>query len=287
MDYPITTISSRDYPVLLREIPDPPEKIYLRGALPEHDVACLTVVGSRKYTTYGKQVLETLISGLRGYPVAIISGLALGIDSIAHEAALDAGLYTLAVPGSGLSDGVLYPARHRRLARRILESGGGLLSEFEPDFKATTWSFPARNRIMAGLAHAVLVIEATERSGTLITARLATDYNRDVLAVPGSIFSEHTKGPHMLIRLGAAAVTSSDDILEALDIEPTTALTEALPTDLTETEQRIFDALSEPRERDTLLRMTSIPAPEMNRTLSRMELNGLISIEMQTIRRNS
>lgn len=279
------TLTRDQFPPLLREIPDPPEKLYLEGHLPRQDTKCLAVVGSRKYTSYGKQALETLVGGLRGRNVAIISGLALGIDALAHEAALRAGLYTLAVPGSGLDTSVLYPKTNRRLANRILEAGGGLLSEFTPTFQATPWSFPQRNRIMAGLSHAVLVVEAKKQSGTLITARLATDYNRDVLTVPGSIFSQNTQGPHMLIRLGATPITSVADICEALNIESEGHTETVLPDDLSDEEKQILAALDEPRERDTLLHITQLPAHQMNILLSQMELGGLIAIEMNTIRK--
>ena len=156
--------------------------------MPTPKMKLLAVVGSRHYTNYGKQVVDYLIQGLRGYNIGIVSGLALGIDSLAHEAALTNGLYTLAIPGGGLSDQVIYPARHKPLARRILQKGGGLLSEFAPDFRATAWSFPQRNRLVCGIAHATLIIEASEKSGTLITARLTADYNRELLVVPGNIF---------------------------------------------------------------------------------------------------
>ena len=193
----LSAISKNEFPAAfspLLEIPEPPEKLYYRGALPDDDTVLLAVVGSRKYSHYGKEACEQVVKGLRGYDITIVSGLALGIDSIAHRSALDAGLKTIAVPGSGLDDDALYPREHLQLAREIVEKGGALVSEYEPDFKATTWSFPRRNRIMAGLSKAVLVVEAERPSGTLITARLALDYGRDVFAVPGSIFSETSRG---------------------------------------------------------------------------------------------
>jgi DNA processing protein len=143
---------------------------------------------------------------LAGYPIGIVSGLALGIDAFAHEAALRAGLYTLAVPGSGLGDQVLYPASNRRLADRIVDGGGGLLSELSPDTRAALWTFPQRNRLMAGMCAATLLIEAGEKSGTLITARMAVDYNRELLVVPGSIFSPTSRGCHQFLKLGATPV---------------------------------------------------------------------------------
>jgi len=278
MESTITTLESEAFPPLLKEIPDPPKQLYCRGALPDPSLQLLAVVGSRSYSDYGKAVVEKLISGLRGYSIGIISGLAIGMDSLAHTAALDAHLYTLAVPGSGLDDSVLYPRRNRVLAQRILESGGGLLSEFEPTFHATKWSFPQRNRIMAGMTHATLVIEAGEKSGTLITSRLATDYNRDVLTVPGSIFSQNTAGPHMLIKLGATPATSSEDILEALHIEVADEQTSAsLPENLSPEEARILELLSAPRDRDELIRLLNISTHEASTLLMKMEIYGLIT----------
>lgn len=218
MDYPIRSIGRDEFPPLLHEIPDPPRSLTYRGALPSPDLKLLAVVGSRNHTPYGKHAVEHLVAGLAGYPVGIVSGMALGIDSLAHRAALAAGLYTLAVPGGGLEDDVLYPRSHVGLAQDILERGGGLLSEFEPSFRATTWSFPKRNRIVTGMSHATLLIEASEKSGTLISARLAADYNRDVLVVPGDIFSENSRGVHQFLKLGAIPVTSPEDILLALGI---------------------------------------------------------------------
>lgn len=285
MSFPIETLSPLEFPLLLKEIDDPPARLYYRGSLPPQDAKCLAVVGSRNYSDYGKQVVETLLRGLSGYDVAVISGLALGIDSLAHRAALDAGLYTLAVPGSGLDDSVLYPRRHRVLAGEILESGGGLLSEFEPMFTATNWSFPQRNRIMAGLAHAVLVVEATQKSGTLITSRLATDYNRDVLTVPGSIFSEGTEGPHMLIRLGAVPITSPGDILEALGIEARARQEAKHSANLTSEEMQVLQLLSEPKERDGIIRELTMDVSSANVLLMKMEMNNLIKNDNNIIRK--
>lgn len=274
--FPITALSPTDFPPLIREIPDAPKALYVRGNLPPRGTKCLAVVGSRNYSNYGKQVVEFLIDGLHGQPIAIISGLALGIDALAHEAALCAGLYTLAVPGSGVDDSVLYPRRNRPLARRILEAGGGILSEYDPHFQATPWSFPQRNRIMVGLAHAVLVIEASERSGTLITARLTAEYNRELLVVPGNIFSENSKGPHQFLKLGATPVTTPTDILEALQIDAASTPQPALPLTLQPEEQRVLEALTEPRHRDDLIRMLARPAHEANVLLMELELQGIV-----------
>lgn len=260
----------------LKEIPQRPKLLYTQGTLPVNGTKFLTVVGSRKYSSYGKAICEHLIAELRGYPISIVSGLALGIDTFAHKAALDAGLHTIAVPGSGLDEKVLYPASNRHLAKQIVENGGLLLSEFEPDFRATVWSFPKRNRIMAGLADAVLIVEAQEKSGTLITARMALDYNRDVLAVPGSVFSESSSGTNTLLRQGATLIRNSDDILEALGLEKNAPEDRPDLSDLSPHEQTIMIALIEPLSRDELIRSNILTTEDLNATLTLLEIKGLI-----------
>lgn len=283
----IREIKPKDFPPLLKEITDPPEKLYVQGVLPDPNSKYLCVVGSRKYTEYGKEACEKLVSGLRGYDISIISGLALGIDSIAHRAALSAGLKTFAVPGSGLGDSVLYPSANRNLAGKILEAGGGLLSEFEKNFRPTQWSFPQRNRIMAGMSNAVLVIEAELRSGTLITSKLATEYNRDVLTVPGPIFSSNSDGPNMLLKLGAAVIRNSGDILEALDIKEKTSeeIAEKNYDDCSDEEKKILEILKNPLPRDELLRKCGMPASQANIILSMMEIKGLLKESLGEIHR--
>lgn len=276
MDYSLRRLPAAEFSPILSEIPNPPEHLYIRGEVPSAR-KWLAVVGSRNYTNYGKQAVEHLISGLRGFPVSIVSGLALGIDALAHEAALRAGLHTIAVPGSGIADSVIYPRRNRNLARRILESGGALVSEFEPDFDATQWSFPKRNRIMAGLSHAVLLIEASERSGTLITARLAADFNREVLVVPGSIFSENSHGVHQFLKLGATPVTSPDDIIDALGFAEHVSARTTPP--VSDDESAVLAVLSEPRDHDSIIRLLPFPRERTLVLLMEMELAGLVRDE--------
>jgi DNA processing protein len=287
-DFEMEILEGENIPEMLREIPDTPKKLYIQGKLPTPDIKILCVVGSRKYTQYGKDVCEKLISGLRGYDICIVSGLALGIDSIAHKAALEAGLKTIAVPGSGLHESVLYPSTHKQLAEKILENDGALISEFEPKFRATPYSFPQRNRIMAGMSHAVLVIEAEIKSGTLITSKFATEYNRDVLTVPGSIFSKNSEGPNMLIRLGATPVRNSEDILEALgfkvDEEPQNM--ELKYSDCSDEELLVIKILNEPMEKDELIRTLKMPVSRASTILSIMEIKGLIKESMGEIRLN-
>ena len=272
----IRRLKENDFPELLRQIPDSPKKLFIEGPVPLSKSKLLCVVGSRHYSPYGKDVCERLISGLSGYNVTIVSGLAIGMDSIAHRAAISARLDTLAIPGSGLDPSVLYPASHRALARQIVERGGTLLSEFEPNTPAAPFTFPQRNRIMAGISHATLVIEATLKSGTLITARLATDYNRDVLTVPHPIYSKTSRGPHMLLRLGATLIEKSEDILEALhiDLKKSSSLKRSL---LSEDERKVIDALYHPLERDVLVKILGMPAREVNVLLTAMEIKGLIA----------
>lgn len=285
-NFEIKILEKKNFPELLKEIPDAPEKLYYQGKLPASDTKILAVVGSRKYTQYGKDTCEKLISGLRGHNICIVSGLALGIDGIAHRAALDAGLSTIAVPGSGLDESVLYPSTHRQLAQTILEKDGALISEFEPKFRATPYSFPQRNRIMAGMSHAVLVIEAEIKSGTLITSKFATEYNRDVFTVPGSIFSKNSEGPNILIRLGATPVRNSEDILEALGFkvneEPQNL--ELKYSDCSEEELLVIKILSEPMEKDELIRALKMPVSKTSTILSIMEIKGLIKESLGEIR---
>ena len=275
-----------EIPPQLMEIPEPPEELWIAGALPSPETVLLTVVGSRKYTSYGKEACDEITGGLRGYDIAIVSGLALGIDSIAHEAAMAAGLPTIAVPGSGLDQSVLYPRANLQLAERILESGGALLSEFSPDFRATEWSFPQRNRIMAGLSRATLLIEAGERSGTLITARLAADYNRDVLVVPGSIFSPASRGTHQFLKLGATPVTSSADVLRVLGFELDTGVPKDIDlSTLSEEERAVMELLTEPRHRDLIIEELDLSASAANILLMKMEIAGLIVDAPEGLRR--
>ncbi|MEK7558260.1 MAG: DNA-processing protein DprA [Patescibacteria group bacterium] len=284
----ILELSKNEFPAVfpaLLEIPEPPDKLYYRGTLPDNETILLAVVGSRKYSSYGKDACEHIIGGLRGYDITIVSGLALGIDSIAHRAALDAGLTTIAVPGSGLSDEVLYPREHFFLAKEIIGGGGALVSEFEPDFRATPYSFPQRNRIMAGLSKAVLIVEAEERSGTLITARLALDYGRDVFVVPGSIFSENAKGAHWLIRQGATPITSALDLLSELGIETETGKESILPDDITPEERAVLELLKEPLTRSGIIEKTDMQTEKLNSTLSILEIKGLIKEEGGCFRR--
>jgi DNA processing protein len=288
MDQDLKLLRPEDFPPQLREISDPPIQLYIRGDLPQGEYKWLAVVGSRTCTPYGRQAVKHLISGLRGQPIVIVSGLAYGIDAEAHKAALDAGLTTVAVPGSGLDWDVLYPRANVGLAREILAKRGSLLSEFEPMQQARDYMFSQRNRIMVGLTHATLMVEAKERSGSLITARLATEYNRDLLVVPGSIFSPESKGTHQFLRLGATAIGNAEELLQALGISSQKgpkSLAE-LRTDLSEKEMRVIEIISTPCSRENLLNELSMPITDANILLSTMEIKGLIVEELGVVRIN-
>lgn len=278
----IRELDQSEWPKQLLEIPQLPKKLWVQGVLPPPETKLLTVVGSRAMTHYGQEACQKLISGLAGYPISIVSGLALGIDTCAHKAALSAKLHTLVVPGSGLGDDVLYPRSNRAFAKEIVEKGGGMLSEYAPDKASMVHFFPERNRLMVGLADAVLVIEAGEKSGTLITARLASEYNRELLCIPHRIGDPHAFGPHLFIRLGATLVTESLHILEALRIPPReTTSRGVVPSDLEEAELVIWNMLEEPKTRDEILRDGSAVAGvgEILTALVALELRGLIKEE--------
>jgi DNA processing protein len=275
-------ITKNEYPYLLRQLEKLPESMDIAGALPSDEYTFLCVIGARRFSNYGKEVCEKLITGLAGYPIVIVSGLAIGIDSIAHEAALTAKLKTVAFPGSGLDDRSLYPACRRKLAKRILENEGALISPFKNDQVGTRWTFPVRNQLMAGISHATLIIESRKRSGTLITAKAAGEFNRTLLAVPGSIFSELSEGPHGLLRDGATAVTTSHDILEALELTTHSESTQQSllnlqSLSLSEHEKQIIDSLrGELLSSTEILEKTGLNSSAFNIAASELELRGLL-----------
>lgn len=278
--------SPSDYPPSLREIPDPPEKLWALGALPQAGTKLLVVVGSRALTNYGREACQKLIEGLAGHPVSVISGLALGADACAHRAALHAGLHTIAIPGSGLGKYVIYPRANVQLAEDILAAGGLLISEHPPDHQAREFDFPSRNRIMVGLADAVLMVEAGERSGTLITARMAGEYNRQLLCVPHRIGDPHAHGSQVFLRIGATLVSESAHILEALGLEIKTEGDARPVGQLTDQERQIYELLEEPSERDRILRTSSLPTPETLSALGMLELKGYVRQEFGLWRRS-
>jgi DNA processing protein len=274
----IERIEENELPSQIKEIPEPPKGLFIVGNMPlNEEYKFLSVVGSRKYSNYGADACRKLIMELKSYPVVIVSGLAFGIDTIAHETALEAGLRTIAFPGSGLSERVIYPRSNYRLAKKIIEHGGCLLSEFSPDEVAQPYYFPQRNRLMAGLSSAVLVIEGDEKSGTMITARLAVDYNRDVLAVPGSIFTSNSRGVNRLIQQGAVPITKGEDILHALNIKIKEEIQQNLSIEnCTDEEREILSIMSEPKERDEIFRTSHLSHTKIGALLTALEIKGFI-----------
>lgn len=275
-----------DFPELLKEISDPPAHLRYEGSLPKAGNKLLAIVGSRKYSSYGREACESIVAGLAGAPITIISGLAIGMDAIAHRAALRAGLQTIAIPGSGLDRKVLHPHSHVGLAEEILENGGGLMSEYDDTMPAGVWAFPRRNRIMAGMCHATIVIEAERKSGTLITSRLATEYNREVGCVPGPINSPTSDGPHMLIRLGAALIRDHNDVRELLGLQRKDENPTLVDIEDLSDEEKIFIAILEnPYSRDELIRKSKLDIGTASATLSLLEIKGLITEELGEVRK--
>lgn len=275
------------YPRYLKEISDPPPVLYFKGILRGSDIDRLAVVGSRKHSTYGEKTIQLLIPALAQNGIEIVSGLAIGLDSLAHRATLEAGGKTIAVLGSGLKNNNIYPRINCRLAEEIIETGGALVSEFSPQTPAYKQNFPRRNRLIAGLSQATLVIEAGQKSGSLITARCALEENRDVLAVPGNIFSEFSIGTNWLIKSGAKTVTDLGDILEIFKIEsdirsPLEKTTRTLQkTGKTTEEKIIYTILKEAFERseritaDEISQKSQLDIAIINSTLGMLEIEGL------------
>jgi DNA processing protein len=259
----------------LDELPQKPKQLYMRGTMENiKHKKIVAFVGSRACTSYGTNACRTLIEGLRGYNIVVVSGLAMGIDAVAHKAALEAGLTTIAFPGSGLDWNYLYPAINTGLAKDILRTGGALFSEYEPETKSMIWTFPQRNRLVAGVADLIIIIEAQEKSGALITARLGTEYNKTVGAVPGSIYSESSKGTNWLLRLGATPITCSGDILKELGLEAKDIPLSSLL--INEQEGRVLEALTEPKTKDAISEELGISPAEASIVFSTLEIKGLI-----------
>lgn len=288
MAYDARQLSPREFPPLLREIPDKqiPRALYVRGTLPPPDARVLCVVGSRACTPYGRRQTQKLIAGLAGYPVAIVSGLALGIDGEALKAALDVGLPAVAVLPSSVDDASIYPVTNRPVAARILARGGALISESKGPHKAAIHDFPKRDRLMAGLSHATLVIEAGEKSGTLITARLALDYNRELIAIPHELEKPSGEGVNRLLREGATLVRTADDVLQVLGLKPHDKPAQAtLPTDLSEAEYAVLEALEFPLVRDELIERSELSAQDAGVALTSLLIRGLIAERLGKVER--
>ena len=263
------------YPSRLKEIYDYPPVLYIRGSLQPQDEWCLAVVGTRRATVYGRQVTEEIVADLAQSKITIVSGLAKGIDSVAHRSALDAGGRSLAVFGCGLD--TVYPSENAELARHIIRQGA-LISEYPLGTRPKAENFHRRNRIMSGISLGVLIVEADETSGAMITAHLALEQNREVFAIPGSILSPASRGTNHLIQEGAKLVRDHTDILEELNLTAVAhqmEMKEVIPA--SDTESLLLKKLSaEPTHIDEVCRSSGLPMSTVSSTLAMMELKGLV-----------
>lgn len=263
-----------DYPAKLREITDPPVLLYVKGSLECLKQTCVSVVGSRRATQYGYQVTDTIFRPIARYNITIVSGLALGIDTAAHKAAVEGGGKTVGVLGCGLDQ--IYPASNRQLAQKIIDTGGALISEFAPGLPSFRSNFPIRNRIIAALSNLTVVIEALQDSGALITAKAALEYNREVGAVPADINRPQGEGPNSLIKMGAIPITSSADVLEGLGLVAQDA-EEQKAINLNSKEDAVYKLLSrEPVHIDKIATLSQSDIAEINSVLVMLELKGLV-----------
>jgi DNA processing protein len=272
----LLAMGTLEYPASVHEIADPPHLLYVRGRLEAGDARAVAVVGSRHCTGYGRRVTERLASGLarRGYTV--VSGLARGIDGIAHRAALQAGGRTLAVLAGGLSR--IYPPEHTDLARDV-EAAGALLTEASMRMEPMAGMFPARNRLISGLSRAVVIVEAAEKSGALITASHAAEQGRPVFAVPGTVDSAASGGTNALIRKGAILVRSVDDMIE--ELEGVSAVASSAPAEpppgMDEVQQRVWEFLGErPRHLDEMVQQLALPVAQLSGTLMLLEMRKVV-----------
>lgn len=271
----ITCWADEDYPALLKEVPAPPPLLYYRGQLVETDSTAVAIVGTRKVTAYGREMAYRIAYDLAKAGVTIASGLALGVDGVAHRAALEAGGRTIAVLGSGID--VIYPGRHRDLARKI-EEQGAVLTEYPPGTQPDRFNFPPRNRIISGLSRGVVVIEAPERSGALITVDFAAEQGRDAFAVPGPVHAPASAGCHRILREGATLVRSAEDILEDLHIRPIDHNEPEIDQVMLSTdERRLLSVLtSQPQHIDDIAAQLGKTVSEVSGELMMLELQGSV-----------
>lgn len=272
----LITADEPEFPSELHDIAACPVALYIKGRI-AGGLPRLAIVGTRKATPYGREATHQIIRDLAGQTnLAVVSGLAQGIDAEAHRAAIAAGLATIGVLGGGMDRASFFPPENWNLAEEMIQRGGAVISEYPPGSPALQHHFPARNRIIAGLCSGVLVVEAPERSGALITARFALEQGRDVFAVPGQLFSANAIGAHRLIQNGAKLVTRADDIIDELNL-PRRSPNEQAAASLTgEAERTILSLLGEPKSVDELKTETELATPNIISCLSLLELKGFI-----------
>lgn len=268
-------IEDGDYPQILKEIHDPPKALYIRGGFHNDDKIAIGVVGTRNYTSYGKRVTENIAGDLVEAGITIVSGLAKGIDTWAHKSALDRGGRTIAVLGSAVDSKSLYPSCNRKLAEKITQNGA-VISEYPSGTKSERWFFAQRNRIISGLSLGVLIIEAPEKSGALITATQAVEQNRDVFAIPGPIYSENSIGTNGLIKMGAKLVTCANDVLEELNLPLLEEKKRQFKPE-NKWEEILLNILTkEPIHIDELVKKSELESGLVSSTLMMLELRGIV-----------
>ncbi len=271
----LITIFDKEYPKLLTHIPCPPFLLYIKGSAETWQNKCFGVVGTRALSEYGKRAAPHITLDLARAGFTIVSGLATGIDTLAHKAALEAGAKTIAVLGTGIDERALYPQLNLPLARKIVEGGGAVISEYAPGTHGTKFSFPQRNRIISGLSKGVLVVEADHISGAMITAKCALEQNRDVFALPGSIFAKTSEGANELIKKGAKLVACADDILEEYGLE-SKKVKKIIRAESPEEEKILTMLADEPATVDDIIKKTGLTASQANATLMIMEIGKKI-----------
>ncbi|HDZ54152.1 MAG TPA: DNA-protecting protein DprA [Candidatus Nealsonbacteria bacterium] len=267
-------INNKDYPELLKKIKNPPKVLYVKGNI-FPDEPCFAIVGTRRFSSYGKQVALGIAGDLAEAGLIIVSGLAPGIDTFVHQATVERRTQTIAVLGTGIDEKSIYPQSNLRLAQKIIEKGGALISEYRPGTRGTQFTFPQRNRIIAGLSLGVLVVEAKEKSGALITAHYALEQGRKVFAIPGSIYSSNSRGSHNLIKKGAKLIENANDILRELNL-PIKKKAKTT-TGKTKEENLVLEALREESLYvDKVIEKTKLQASVVSSTLSTLEIKGKI-----------
>jgi len=269
------SLQDKNYPAILKEIPDPPKELYIKGEIIPQDKIAIGIVGTRKHSQYGKQVTFDIAGKLARLGITIVSGLAKGIDTFAHQAALENNGRTIAVLGTSLDKKSFYPSSNYALSEKISKQGA-VISEYPPGTRGTKFTFPQRNRTISGLSLGVVVIEAPEQSGALITAALALEQNREVFAIPGDIYAKNSQGTNKLIKMGAKLVNDIDDILEELNLSHLIKTPRKKKIKPENKEEEIILSLlsAQPVHIDEIIKQSKMPTSTVNSILMILELKG-------------
>lgn len=270
-------ITDANYPESIKKLPDAPKILYYRGVLPTEDEVCIAVVGTRRPLLYGQQAAIHITGDLADAGITVVSGMAPGIDTFAHKTCVEKGRRTIAVLGTGLDEETIYPQENVELSRQIIAKGGCLISEYKAGTPGYKNQFPARNRIVVALSQGVVVVEAKEQSGSLITANLAKLQHKPLFAVPGQIYTLNAKGPNKLIKEGATLTESAQDVLDVLKIDVKKLAKKVRAEAENKEESLILDALAEESLYiDDIIKKTKLSAPAVGSALALMEISGKI-----------